>query len=159
MPLNIDIQQILLHMLNFVILFAALYFLTYKPVKKFMANRSKYYEDLDAQADNAMEEAKQIKTEYESRIKDIDSEAQKIKSDAAREAEDNAKKILSEAESKAAEILDKARDSAEREKNQAIISANKEIRMLAEEAASKLIIEGEDAYESFLSSVNAGENN
>ncbi len=159
MPLNIDIQQILLHMLNFVILFAALYFLTYKPVKKFMANRSKYYEDLDTQADNAMEEAKQIKTEYESRIKDIDSEAQKIKSDAAREAEDNAKKILSEAESKAAEILDKARDSAEREKNQAIISANKEIRTLAEEAASKLIIEGEDAYESFLSSVNAGENN
>ena len=159
MPLNIDIQQILLHMLNFVILFAALYFLTYKPVKKFMANRSKHYEDLDSQANNAMEEAKQIKTEYESRIKDIDSEAQKIKSDAAREAEDNAKKILSEAESKAAEILDKARDSAEREKNQAIISANKEIRTLAEEAASKLIIEGEDAYESFLSSVNAGENN
>ena len=31
MPLNINLQQILLHALNFVILFGALYFLLYKP--------------------------------------------------------------------------------------------------------------------------------
>lgn len=34
MPLNMDWQQILLHLLNFVILFAILYFLLYEPVKK-----------------------------------------------------------------------------------------------------------------------------
>ena len=33
MPLNINLQQILLHALNFVILFGALYFLLYKPVR------------------------------------------------------------------------------------------------------------------------------
>ena len=38
-PLNIDWQQILLHVLNFVILFGGLYFLLYKPVKNFMAKR------------------------------------------------------------------------------------------------------------------------
>ena len=38
-PLNIDWQQILLHLLNFVILFAILYFLLYDPVKKFMDKR------------------------------------------------------------------------------------------------------------------------
>ena len=31
MPLNINLQQILLHALNFVILFGAMYFLLYKP--------------------------------------------------------------------------------------------------------------------------------
>jgi len=35
MPLNINLQQILLFALNFVILFGAMYFLLYKPVKSF----------------------------------------------------------------------------------------------------------------------------
>ena len=39
MPLNINLQQILLHALNFVILFGAMYFLLYKPVKSFMDSR------------------------------------------------------------------------------------------------------------------------
>ena len=39
LPLNIDIQQILLHLLNFTILFAGLYFILYKPVRKFMDAR------------------------------------------------------------------------------------------------------------------------
>ena len=39
MPLNIDWQQILLHLLNFVILFAGRWLLLYKPVKKFMNGR------------------------------------------------------------------------------------------------------------------------
>ena len=41
MPLNIDWQQILLHLLNFVILAGGLYFLLYKPVKNFMLARKK----------------------------------------------------------------------------------------------------------------------
>lgn len=36
MPLNIDWQQILLHLLNFLILGVGLYLLLYKPVRKFM---------------------------------------------------------------------------------------------------------------------------
>lgn len=39
LPLNIDWQQILLHAFNFVLLFAILYFLLYKPVKDFMEKR------------------------------------------------------------------------------------------------------------------------
>ena len=35
-PLNIDWQQILLHLLNFVILAGGLYLLLYQPVKAFM---------------------------------------------------------------------------------------------------------------------------
>ena len=39
MPLNIDWQQILLHLLNFAILAFGLYFLLYKPVKAFREKR------------------------------------------------------------------------------------------------------------------------
>ena len=49
-PLNLDWQQILLHLFNFVILAGGLYFLLYKPVKKFMDNRTAYYQTLDANA-------------------------------------------------------------------------------------------------------------
>ena len=37
MPLNIDLQQICLHLFNFTLLLAILYFLLYQPVKDFMA--------------------------------------------------------------------------------------------------------------------------
>ena len=46
MPLNIDLQQILLHLFNFVVLFAILYFLLYKPVKSFMDKRTASYEEI-----------------------------------------------------------------------------------------------------------------
>ena len=39
MPLNIDLQQICLHLFNFTLLLAILYFLLYQPVKDFMAKR------------------------------------------------------------------------------------------------------------------------
>lgn len=50
-PLNIDWQQILLHLLNFVILFAGLYLLLYKPVKAFMQKRREHYEKMDKDAE------------------------------------------------------------------------------------------------------------
>ena len=50
MPLNIDWQQILLHLLNFVILFTGLWFLLYKPVRAFMQKRREHYEKMDAEA-------------------------------------------------------------------------------------------------------------
>ena len=41
-PLNVDWQQILLHLFNFIILFGGLWLLLYKPVKNFMAKREVY---------------------------------------------------------------------------------------------------------------------
>ena len=58
LPLNIDIQQILLHLLNFVILFGLMYFILYKPVRKFMDQRAEYYKKMDEEAKMANEEAK-----------------------------------------------------------------------------------------------------
>ena len=64
MPLNIDIQQILLHLLNFTLLFAGLYFLLYKPVKNFMKKREQHYMDMQKSADEMLEHAQQAKKEY-----------------------------------------------------------------------------------------------
>ena len=45
--LGLTVQEFLLHLLNFVILFVALFFLLYKPVKKFMRKRKEDYEEAD----------------------------------------------------------------------------------------------------------------
>ena len=49
-PLNIDWQQILLHLFNFSILVGGLYLLLFKPVKNFMDKRAKHYQDMETAA-------------------------------------------------------------------------------------------------------------
>ena len=46
-PLNIDWQQIILHLLNFAILAGGLYFLLYHPVRKFMDQREEHYRQME----------------------------------------------------------------------------------------------------------------
>ena len=49
-PLNIDWQQILLHLFNFSILVGGLYLLLFKPVKNFMDKRARHYADMESAA-------------------------------------------------------------------------------------------------------------
>ena len=57
-PLNIDWQQILLHLLNFVILAGgAVSQALYKPVKTFMEKRQQYYQEQDAKAAKTLADA------------------------------------------------------------------------------------------------------
>ena len=68
MPLNIDIVQILLHMLNFVILAGGLTLLLFKPVKKFMEDRKKYFEDKEKEIADGLEKNESLKAEYEEKL-------------------------------------------------------------------------------------------
>ena len=74
MPLNINIQQIVLHALNFVILFGALYFLLYKPVKSYMDGRRAQYEKMDAEAKEHLAQAEQTRAGYEEKLKGVETE-------------------------------------------------------------------------------------
>ena len=60
-PLNIDWQQILLHLLNFAILAGGLYLLLYKPVKAFMAKREGWYQQQADEAEKTRREAEALK--------------------------------------------------------------------------------------------------
>lgn len=157
--LGIDIQQILLHMLNFVILFGALYFLLYSPVKKFMDKRNDYYDEIDNQAKSKLAEAEKYQKEYEAKLADADNEVEKIIKESSDSARADANKTRAEAKEEAKAIIESAKVKATREKEEIIRSANKEIRVIAEEAAQKLIIDGEDAYTSFINSFDTEESN
>ena len=73
-PLNIDILQILLHMLNFVILAGGLTFLLYKPVVNFMEKRRQQFADEEAANKAKAEENVRLQEEYEKKIRIADAE-------------------------------------------------------------------------------------
>ena len=85
-PLNIDWQQILLHLMNFVILAGGLYFLLYKPVKAFMDKRAAYYQERADQAAQTTQAAQQLKADYEARLSAADDEIREEKKQAQKDA-------------------------------------------------------------------------
>ena len=105
MPLNIDWQQILLHLFNFAILAAGLYFLLYKPVKQFMAKRMSVYGEREAEAAKNESEAEQLRQKYEKMIMDADEEIQRQKAEASEELEAEKRLQLDQARAEARKII------------------------------------------------------
>lgn len=153
MPLNIDWQQILLHMFNFTLLFFALYFLLYKPVKKFMDDRDAQYDARENETKSALDEANRLKKEYADKISDAKSEAQKIIDESKADAVKQAQSLIGAAQKEADKILDTSRARAQAEREELLKSAKKEIAKTAEMMAEKIV--NESAYDSFIKSAES----
>ena len=127
-PLNIDWQQILLHLLNFVILAGGLYLLLYKPVKTFMEKRQQYYQEQDAKAAKTLADAEKTMAEVRQQLKNADADA-------------------------AAKLA-----AAQREHDKLLADAQKELKDLAVTATEKLVLQsGGDAFDQFLDAAERGE--
>lgn len=150
MPLNIDIQQILLHMLNFAVLFAVMYFILYKPVKQFMDKRNDYYGDLEEKSKAKTEESETIIAEYNAKLTEFNENIENEKHRIVSEANEEAAEIVDSARNEAKEIINKAKNEAKLEKESIVKAANREIAELAQEAAEKIIMQNSSqAYDSF----------
>lgn len=153
-PLNLDWQQILLHLMNFVILFAILYFLLYKPVRNFMDKRKAAYQEMDDQANQNKQEAEELKAQYEQQLASADAEIAEKKQAAITAAEARAKGIEQKAQEEAADIISKAKRQAESERDRIVGEAGDTITEMAKEAAEKALFgTTSDAFDSFLNMV------
>lgn len=139
MPLNIDIVQILLHVLNFVILAGGLSLLLYKPVRKFMDERRAEFDRQVQENRKAAAENEKLKKEYEDKIAASDDEIARIHKAAEKEAAEAAKTFLDSAKQKADEIICAAEAEAELRKGKILESAQTEIGELVLEATQKLL--------------------
>ncbi len=151
-PLNIDWQQILLHVLNLVILVGGLYLLLYKPVKNFMAKRKEYYEQMDKKSNENLENSEAIKKEINERLKNLNAEISQKKTTVNKEIEDYRNTELAKASKEAEDIVKKAMADGNLEKERILSSANEEIKNLVCEATEKLVLDStaSDAYDQFL---------
>ena len=135
-PLNIDWQQILLHLLNFVILAGGLYLLLYKPVKTFMEKRQQYYQEQDAKAAKTLADAEKTMAEVRQQLKNADADAR----------------------AQAEQILADAHAAAQREHDKLLSDAQKELKDLAVTATEKLVLQSDgDAFDQFLDAAERGE--
>ena len=150
-PLNIDWQQILLHLLNFVILAGGLYLLLYKPVKTFVEKRQLYYQEQDADAEKTAAEVRQ-------QLKNADADAAAKLAAAQKSADAAMQRQLSDARAQAEQILADAHAAAQREHDKLLSDAQKELKDLAVTATEKLVLQSDgDAFDQFLDAAERGE--
>ncbi|MBR4720464.1 MAG: ATP synthase F0 subunit B [Clostridia bacterium] len=153
LPLNIDLRQILLHMLNFVILAFGMYFILYKPVKEFMEKRRKIYETTDKEAKENLAKADSLKKEYEEKLSFADEEIKKSREQSELQANSDAAKIIAKAQKEAEDILNKSKKQAEYESKEALQRANREISEITVAAAKKVVYKDtREAFDAFLES-------
>ena len=161
LPLNIDWQQILLHLFNFVLLFAILYFLLYKPVKDFMEKRTEYYKKLDDDAKANLEIAEKTKNDYAEKLANADVEISEKKETARREIEEESEVRIRQAEKKAEQILSEARQKSDIEHAKMIKEAQSEISDMIISATERIALQAStsESFEQFLTVVErSGEN-
>lgn len=113
---------ILLHTLNALILLTAIYFLLYKPVRKFLMAREEKINAQFAQAEKAANDAQQMRAQVEKQQKDAEhtvaetltegQQRMKIQQDQMLEsARQESKRIIAEAQNEARVILNNAHDA------------------------------------------------
>lgn len=138
-PLNIDIIQILLHMLNFVILAGGLTFLLYKPVVKFMDERRQQFAEEEAKNKADAEENERLHEEFEKKIRLADIEVSERKKLLEKEYAEISAEYIKDAKEKAAAIINAAEVEAEERKEHILESVQTEIGELVVSATQKLL--------------------
>ena len=139
LPLNIDILQILLHMLNFVSLAGGLTFLLYKPVVKFMEERRQQFAEQEAANKANAEENEKLHEEYEKKIRQADAEISERKKLLEKEYAEISSEYIKDAKEKATAIINAAELEAEVRKEHIMESVQAEIGELVVSATQKLL--------------------
>lgn len=138
-PLNIDWQQILLHLLNFSVLTLGLYLLLYKPIRNFMDKRAEHYCKLENEAQEKLKQAKELKVSYKERLDSIETEIGEKRARAAQESKQAVDALLQSAKEQAAKLLSDAQEAAQRERAKILEGAQREIASMAIAATEKLL--------------------
>lgn len=157
LPLNIDLQQILLHWMTLAILTGGLYFLLFKPVKEFMDKREAHYRELEAQAADKLAQAEALKDQRQAQLDGVDEEIRQAKAQAQQAVEKSTQETLEQARAQAKQIVAKAHTEAEQSRERALQESQRELKELAAAAAKKLAARpGEDFYDQFLDLAEGG---
>ncbi|MDD6633734.1 MAG: F0F1 ATP synthase subunit B [Lachnobacterium sp.] len=120
-------------------LFMLMSYLLFNPARKLLKDRQeRIANDIDS-AKEDKESAAALKAEYESKLKDIDKEAEQILAEARQKALKNEAKIVDEAKEEASRIIKRAQEEAELEKKHAMDDMKQEVIQIASLMASKVV--------------------
>ena len=131
--------SILLHTVNALILFVALYFLLYKPVKKFLDKRNAGIAQTLSDADKSLSDAKAEYDLAHEKNNSAQTEANALLKDSAKQAKGRAEVIIADANEQATLIIDAAKKEAETIFESAREAMADEAAALSVEIASKIL--------------------
>lgn len=136
-----ELSSVLITWVSVGILFLILRKLLYNPVSKFLEDRkAKIQSDID-EAKTLKEEAQSMLKEYESKISQARKESQEIIENARKRGEELREDIIQEAKREAEGIISRARQEISREREAALESIRSEAGEIAVLIASKILEE------------------
>lgn len=125
--------------INIFILFFALSYLLFNPVRDVLEKRRQKIAGELAEAATDKKTASELKAEYESKLKEINKEAEAILEDARKKAKRREAEMIEEAKAEAAKIIDRAEREIEMEKKKAVDDMKQEVINIASLIAGKVV--------------------
>ncbi len=125
--------------LSMLVLFTALSYLLFNPVRDMLEKRKQRVVDDQETAKREKAEAIAFKEEYDLKLKQVDKEAEAILSEARKKAKQNEMKIVAEAKEEAARIIARANAELELEKKRALDDMKQEMIEVAAMMAEKVV--------------------
>ena len=125
--------------INIFILFFALSYLLFNPVRDVLEKRKQKIADELDQAAQDKDSAAAIKAEYEAKIKEVNKEAEGILEAARRKAKAREAEMLEEAKAEAARIIERANREIELDKKKAVDELKQDVINIAELMAKKAV--------------------
>lgn len=114
-------------------------FMFFNPARKFLEKRKQSIADDINAAKEGKEEAERLKSEYEEKLKNVDSQVEEILSDARKKALANENRILADAREEAGKIIDNANREANLEKQKVVNEVKEEMVNVASAMAGKIV--------------------
>ena len=125
--------------INIFILFFALSYLLFNPVRDVLEKRRQKIAGELASAAQDQASAAALKEEYEAKLRDVNKEAESILETARRKAEAREEEMLEEARAEAARIIERANREIELEKKKAVDDMKQEVVNIAALMAEKVV--------------------
>lgn len=130
---------VLAQIVDFIILLIFLRLVVYKPLTKFLGDRSDHIANNIAAAEQERREAEQLKAGYEAEMRNARVQAQEIIQKATKAGEGQAMEIIENAKHEAGRLKDAALSEIEREKQKAIAELRDQVATLSVLVAGKII--------------------
>ncbi|MCL1883164.1 MAG: F0F1 ATP synthase subunit B [Defluviitaleaceae bacterium] len=140
--LDMDMQMfvdMLPNMLNFIALFALMYYLLYRPVKRILKARAERVEGDMNDAALSKKSAEELKLEYEQKVREIETERNAILDEARKLANESRERILDTAKAEAADVKERASRDVATELEQIKGAVHQSIVDISTDMAAKLI--------------------
>lgn len=137
--IGIDVKLLIVQLVNFFVLFIALYFILFKLVRKVVAERQQKIKGQIDEAEKLRMEAEQFRKEFEEKLRQVEEKTKQLINDAIKKGDEEKNSIIAYAREESHKLIERARAEIETERKEAMIALRKELSNMALEIAGKVI--------------------